>query len=555
MSLQRKFIVLLALLGLTVLGGLSATIWTFIAQHRALAGPFKDAPKFLDNIDSIQHQLAGIHLSLDARDHTDAFFASLPPDRRQSLNPAPDPASIPIIAQQEFDRRLSIIVRELERMSASDLYISAGPENAITTMAQRITLARSLAPLWFRDADNDARSQIKLIADKIAARSSEIRLRVLEDRSRGIDFSNAIVGKLVTVLFSSAVASLLFGILALVLLQRWVLRPIRNLRTAAAQIAQGRFDHQIPVRGTDEIAQLSLEVNHMAGTIRTMLDERVERERLAALGEMVRRLAHSLRNPLAGIRGLAEITRDELPLTSDLREHQTRILKAVDRFEHWLSDLLNSTRPLQIQLAPINTLDFIAHVIDSHRALAHAKNISLVLVSQAVPTTVICDAPQLEHALVSVLTNAIQASPIGGQVVFTVLASSDTWEVRIADQGPGIPPSLHDKIFLPYFTTKPNGTGIGLAITKQVIQSHGGSIRVLSNPTTNTPQSVSPLLGTTFIIRIPLNPALVPLDHPTSITPPGGPGVSRAQDTDHRGRGESPVLHPQNPGQVRPLRL
>src|SRR5262249_25264293 len=147
----------------------------------------------------------------------------------------------------------------------------------------------------------------------------------------------------------------LVGALGFSLLHRWVLQPVARLRTAAARIGDGDFAHRVLVRpggpGRDELAQLSTEVNHMAGLVRAMQDERVERDRLAAAGEMVRRLTHNLRNPLAGIRGLAEITRGDLPPAADeLRENQERIIATIDRFEHWLSELLSATSPLTVQL-------------------------------------------------------------------------------------------------------------------------------------------------------------------------------------------------------------
>lgn len=526
MSLQRKFIVLLGLLGLTVLGSLTAATWTFIAQHRALAGPFRDSPKFLRSISDVSQHLGSLRATLHSSDLT---------------------------ARDEFNHHLDKIDDELKAMSDSDLYIASGSESAIKTLSSRLKQINDLAPRWFDAHESLAREEIDSLAARIAERCNQIQLRVLEDHGRVIDFSNTIVGKLVRVLISTAVAAIMLGVLALFLVRRWVLRPVRELRTAAAQIAAGRFEHQIPVRGRDEIARLSMEVNSMASTIRQMLDERVERERLAALGEMVRRLAHSLRNPLSGIRSLAEVTRDELPRDSDLREHQNRILKAVDRFEAWLSDLLNTTKPLQLQIASVDPRRLINDVVDTHRALAQSKKIEVIVTDTSAPEVVNCDAAQLEHAIVSILTNAVQASPVGGRI--SIALSKDVpeshWEIRISDQGPGVPLELREKIFLPYFTTKKEGTGIGLAISQQVIRNHGGRISIESESNTNTSSPTS--TGCTFVVRIPLNPS--GSSYQPLIVPPGGSGVPRAQDPDHRGRRESPVLYPTHPGQVGPVRL
>lgn len=552
MSLQRKFIILLGLLGVTVLGGLGVTIWTFVTQHQALAGPFADAPKFLRSIEGINRQLEGMRVCVGATESPEVFIDSVPHEVREKWPVArPERSEIRGLAHEEFERRWGMISVTLKEMSESDLFISAGPGSAIKSMSQRLETMKEKGRGWFISGDEAAREEIGAAADRIAERAATIRMQVLEDRGMGIDFSNAIVGKLVTLLISSAGASLLFGMLALVLLHRWVLRPVRELRAAAAAIASGRFEHQIPVNGSDEIAQLSMEVNHMASTIRTMLDERVEQERLAALGEMVRRLAHSLRNPLSGIRSLAEVTRDELPADSELREHQNRILKAVDRFEQWLSDLLNSTKPLQLQVATTNTREFVAHVVDSHRAMAEAKHVRLeVRVSEGMPGTVQCDSAQLEHAVVSVLTNAIQASPMDGRVVFAVDRVGEAWEMSISDEGPGIPEEVREKAFVPYFTTKPSGTGIGLAIANQVVRSHGGSIRIEPDRQRAEDHERRNGPGCMFVIRVPLEPKSNEREPGASAAAYGGTGASRAERTDHRGRGEPAVLDPANAGSV-----
>jgi signal transduction histidine kinase len=168
-----------------------------------------------------------------------------------------------------------------------------------------------------------------------------IQSRVIAEQDKVVEFGDTIRGRLVLVLAFALSAAVLVGVLALTLVRRWVLIPVAALRAAAQRIAGGDFDHRTPVTGHDELAQLSSEVNHMAGMVRMMLDERVERERLAAVGEMVRRLAHNLRNPLSGIRGLAELSREETAPGTHVHENQNRIILSVDRFEKWLADLLS----------------------------------------------------------------------------------------------------------------------------------------------------------------------------------------------------------------------
>ncbi|MGE3107780.1 MAG: ATP-binding protein [Phycisphaerales bacterium] len=551
MSLQRKFVILLGLLGLTVMGSLAATIWTFAIQRRALSGPFEDAPGFLDDIATAKQHLTRADAALRADEAPDVFLGLVSDESREQWQASgTDSARRRAVAKHEFETSMLGVNQAIGRMSDSDLYLSSGPESAIQAIATPAQRAIEAARGWFEQSDPVRRTDAQAQIDRARDVSEQVRIRILDDLGRGIGLSNDIVSNLVTVLISAAVASLLLGVQALVLLRRWVQQPVQHLREAAARIAKGDFDHQIPVHGQDEIAQLSSEVNHMASTIKTMMDERVERERLAALGEMVRRLAHSLRNPLSGIRGLAELTREELPADSELREHQGRILKAVDRFEKWLSDLLSTTRPLQMDFSAVDARAFISNVIDAHRALAQTTGVVIEVQTADSPNRAWCDAAHLEHAVVSVVTNAIQASPVGGRVTLVSRVAGEEWEIAVADEGPGIPPELREKAFSPYFTTKKNGTGIGLAVALQVVRAHGGTMEISSNSDPNRKQP-----GCRVLIRLPLRAGGTPKDLDSSRTPNQGAITSRAQDTDHRGQRGPAVLHQANPGQVRTVRI
>ena len=338
------------------------------------------------------------------------------------------------------------------------------------------------------------------------------------------------------VLYLALALVLLTGGLGVLLLRRWVVHPVANLRTATERIAAGDFEYRIPVPAArtadatllgDELVALSGEVNHMAATVKRMQTERVEQERLAAVGEMVQRLAHNLRSPLSGIRGLAEVTRSEasgLGTTGDdVRHLQERIIASVDRFEQWLSDLLNVTRPAQLLTSRVDAPTWLSGLVEAHRPLAQTRGVALQLDQAAGPGSVTVDARHLEHALSAILSNAIEAAAatpvVGGggnpmvRVVSTLLQdgqSGPTWELKVVDNGPGVPETLRKSIFKPYFTTKPSGNGIGLAVAHQVVRAHGGRIEVESGA--DGPQRGSDvalnLRGAAFVIRLPLDSRL-----------------------------------------------
>jgi signal transduction histidine kinase len=150
-------------------------------------------------------------------------------------------------------------------------------------------------------------------------------------------------------------------------------------------------------------------------------------------------------------------------------------------------------------------------VVDAHRPMARAKEIVIELETAEAPQEASFDMRHLEHSLVAILTNAIQASPAKSTVRISArtVGGAGEWEVRIADQGPGVPPEIADKIFNAYYTTKKDGNGIGLAVAQQVVRAHGGRISVEPglNGSVGT-RGAGP--GATFVVRIPVQPPAAP---------------------------------------------
>ncbi|MCB9847265.1 MAG: HAMP domain-containing histidine kinase, partial [Phycisphaeraceae bacterium] len=343
--------------------------------------------------------------------------------------------------------------------------------------------------------------------DAALALLDRVKSRALADAGLASEHAGRIRARLVTVLALALLAAALTAALALLLLRRWVVRPVAQLRLAAARIGAGDYAHRLPASGQDEIALLSAEVNRMAANIEQLLEERVERERLAATREMLRRIVHNLRNPLAGIRGLAELTRSELsenPDSGELAENQDRIMNAVDRFESWLADILRSTSPLTIIPQPQPVVCWLDRVVETLRPAGDLHALRIEIDHAHAPESAMFDAGHLEHALVAVLTNAIQASPRNSTIA--VRATSENgdgaWRIEVADQGEGVPEPLQDRIFRAHFTTKRDGTGIGLAVARQVVRAHGGSIRVEN---ISAAGAAAPA-GARFTLRLPLEP-------------------------------------------------
>lgn len=306
-----------------------------------------------------------------------------------------------------------------------------------------------------------------------------------QKRERNVAEAAHIQERVMTILVANTAVGGVLCAVGVFFVRRWVMNPIAELREATKQISQGNFEYRVKPKASDELGRLAGEVNQMSTTIIEMQTKMVEQERLAAAGEMVTRLAHNIRNPLAGIRGLAEATIQSHPDDEQTAECQKRIINTVDRFEKWLRDLQQSVSPLELNLQPVAIGDVLSNVVTALRPMLDRRGVDVQIEVARQMRNVQLDSLHFEQALVSLVTNAVQASEKGQSVRVTAEPLPDThgrWRLSVEDHGVGIPRELHHKIFLPYFTTKPDGNGIGLAMANKVVRLHGGELKVQSEP-------------------------------------------------------------------------
>jgi len=291
--------------------------------------------------------------------------------------------------------------------------------------------------------------------------------------------------RVVKILTINAACGAALCALGVVFVTRWVIRPVGALREAARQMSGGNLSHRIQARSRDELGKLAGEVNQMAATIVEMQARLIERERLAAAGEMFTRVAHNIRNPLAGMRGLAEATAERHADNPQTVECQSRITDTIDRFEKWLRDVQQSVSPMTLDIQPARIDELVANVVTVLRPMADRRRVKVETRVDPAAHRVRIDAAHVEQALVALLTNAVQASEPGQSVRVVVEPGSEqrgSWWLAVEDDGAGIRPEIRNAILLPYFTTKPDGNGVGLAIVNNVVRAHGGQLTVESEP-------------------------------------------------------------------------
>jgi two-component system, NtrC family, sensor histidine kinase HydH len=205
--------------------------------------------------------------------------------------------------------------------------------------------------------------------------------------------------------------------------------------------------------------------------------EQVKRaERLSAVGQLSAGLAHEIRNPLASLAGAAGLL--QRAQTSEKRRSECVeiIVRECERLNKLLSQFLDFARPRAPQYQIVNLESVLQPVAGLAEHATGGKNVRIRLEMAAQLPAIECDPEQIKQAVLNLLLNAIHASPEGGEVVVTARADNGRTCIEVTDEGPGLDPAAVDRIFDPFYTTKADGTGLGLAVVHQIAQQHGGVI-------------------------------------------------------------------------------
>ncbi|OGU05849.1 MAG: two-component sensor histidine kinase [Geobacteraceae bacterium GWC2_58_44] len=285
---------------------------------------------------------------------------------------------------------------------------------------------------------------------------------------------------------------------------RRLTRPIEELSEATRMVGQGRFEIEVKADSADEIGALAGSFNRMAGelkiretALKDLYGQLVQSEKMAAFGSLGAGIAHEVKNPLAGILGIAQLSLRGVESGHPLEKNLKIIEKETKRCKTIIENLLKFARQEQVEFSEVDVTQVMA---DALAIVDHQLGINSIKVEQELePGIPACrgNANQLQQVLMNLMINAQQAMSGGSGTVRLSARKGerDCVELRVSDTGPGISKEIQQRIFDPFFTTKPagQGTGLGLSVTYGIVKEHGGEIRLESGEGE----------GATFIITLP----------------------------------------------------
>jgi len=294
------------------------------------------------------------------------------------------------------------------------------------------------------------------------------------------------------------------GILVAIVLSGWaatrVTRPVEQLASAAQTVAGGDWGASVTIDSKDELAELAESFNRMTRELLQQKDRLAQAERVAAWRELARRLAHELKNPLFPLQLTVENLIRARQQSSDefdeiFGESASTLLAEIANLKSIVSRFSEFSKMPQPQFQRVQLNEVVQDSLRTFQPQLTAASIQPQLALTPSLNTIAADPELLHRAFSNLIANAIDAMPSGGTLSIQTLQSGQGICLKISDTGTGLTPQERERLFTPYFTTKPHGTGLGLAIVQSIVSDHGGRISVASDHGA----------GTTFSLELPSN--------------------------------------------------
>jgi signal transduction histidine kinase len=292
--------------------------------------------------------------------------------------------------------------------------------------------------------------------------------------------TKAFLSHLNRIVFAIGAAAILFGAVLFTVISRAMTRPLDNLVAGVRALAAGDYAYSIKPEGSSEIAELGDAFANMRGQLLESQMHRIEAERIAALGRTASSISHDLRHYLSAVVANAEFLYESNSNSSDRAEIYEEIKTASDQ----MTDLIDSLRELSREHGTITPVfasleEPVRRAVDAVNSRQEFRHFDIEVETKG-DLEGSFDPRKLERAFFNLALNACEAtaSP-NGKIIFNIDSSNDHFEIRVSDNGHGIPAAVRENLFDPFVSSgKPNGTGLGLAIVSKIVHDHNGDVRV-----------------------------------------------------------------------------
>ena len=377
----------------------------------------------------------------------------------------------------------STMAKQLAEVSGSEIALATGDKIIASTLSpeEQAELQQSLQRNF--NADNGSR-EITLGKNQYQVASILIRsgppAPVKSYVLMSLQPSNGFIRRLNRTIFILAISEVMLAALLLTFVSRTITHPLDNLVSGVRALAAGDYTYSITPRGSSEVAELGEAFSKMRGELLASQQQQLATERIAAFGTAASSISHDLRHYLAAVVANAEFLYEAEKLKLNRDEIYDEIKTASDQ----MTDLLDSLRELartDSSIVPVSAFldQSVRRAIDSVRARPELRS-RVISISTSGDMNGVFDPKKMERAFFNLLLNACEATAQSeGQIKIEVGSSGKLFEVRVADNGAGVPASIRGTLFNPFVSSgKSNGTGLGLAIVSKVIHDHGGTVTV-----------------------------------------------------------------------------
>jgi signal transduction histidine kinase len=286
------------------------------------------------------------------------------------------------------------------------------------------------------------------------------------------------------------------------LLRRWLLWPMEQLNRQVDALARDEPPPEPLLTQPYEMANLAEALDRARRSLGVLRQKLIETERLTTIGQFAAQLAHNLRNPLASIRAAAQLTGRRLRDDDETVSRMDEIITSVDRLNRWIAGLMEIARREPTLTREADVVPVLHRVAEMVRPELAVKELTLHVDAPAGGLVCAHHAETLEHVLVAMITNAIEASPLHETIILRAehIEGDDgeaaACRISVIDHGRGLPEGEPDQIFEFSFSTKQRGMGLGLALARQALQRQGGRAGARNNPQ----------VGATVFVELPAEP-------------------------------------------------